>query len=138
MPGQFLPMQLIYQGATDRCLQKFVEFPDDWIVMYTANHWSNKSKGIQQLQMVLFPYVEKRKVELKLPEDEMAILIFDVLKGQIINKVTKFIEANNCVIVHVPNNMTDQFQPLNLNVNGHAKEFLKGKFECSYVQEITN
>jgi len=26
------------------------------------------------------------------------------------------------VIVHVPNNMTDQFQPLDLNINGHAKE----------------
>ena len=88
--------------------------------------------------MVLFPYVEKRKVELKLPEDQKAMLIFDVSKGQITDKVTKFIEENNCVIVHVPNNMTDHFQPLDLNVNGHAKEFLKGKFECWYAQQITN
>ena len=88
--------------------------------------------------MVLFPYVEKRKVELKLPEVQKAMLIFDVFKGQITGKVTKFIEENNCVIVHVPNNMTDQFQPLDLNVNGHAKEFLKGKFECWYAQQITN
>ena len=34
--------------------------------------------------------------------------------------------------------MTDQFQPLDLNVNGHTKEFLKGKFECWYAQQITN
>ena len=57
------------------------------------------------------------------------MLIFDVFRGQITDKVTKFIKENNCVIVHVPNNMPDQFQPLDLNVNGHAKEFLKGKFE---------
>ena len=88
MSGQFLPMQLIYQGTTDRCLPKGVEFTDDWNATYTANHWSNESKAIQNLQMVLFPYVEKRKVELKLPEDQKAMLIFDVFKGQITDKVT--------------------------------------------------
>ena len=88
--------------------------------------------------MVLFPYVEKRKVELKLPEDRKAIPIFDVFKDQIIHKVTKFIEENNCLIVQVPNNMTDQFQPLDLNINGNVKKFLKGKLKCWYAQEITN
>ena len=34
--------------------------------------------------------------------------------------------------------MTDQFQPSDLNVNGDAKEFLKGKFECWYALQITN
>ena len=90
MPGQLLPMQLIFQETTDRCLPKGVEFPDDWNVTYTANHWSNESKAIQHLQMVLFPYSEKRKVELKLPEDQKARLIFDVFKGQITDRVTKF------------------------------------------------
>ena len=33
------------------------------------------------------------------------------------------------LIVHVLNNMTDQFQPLDLNVNGHAKKLLKVEFE---------
>ena len=131
-------MQLIYQGTTDCCLPKGVEFPDDWNVTYTANHWSNESKATQHLQMVLFPYVEKRKVEFKLPEDQKAMLIFDVFKGQITDKVTKFIKENNCLIAHVPNNMTDQFQPLDLNVNRHAKEILKRKFEFWYAQQITN
>ena len=34
--------------------------------------------------------------------------------------------------------MTDQFQPLDLNINGHAKEFLKKKFECWYAKQVTN
>ena len=137
MSEQFLPMQLIYQGTTDRCLPKGVEFPDDWNVTYTTNHWSNESKATQLLQMVLFLYVEKRKFELKLSEDRKNMLIFDVFKDQITDKVAKFIEENNGVIVHVPNNLTDPFQPLDLNVNDHAKEFLKGKFEW-YAQQITN
>ena len=88
--------------------------------------------------MVVFPYVKKRKVELKLPEHQKAMLIFDVFKGQVTNKVTKFIKENDCVIVYVPNNMTDQFQPLNLNVNGHAKEFLKKRLECWYAKQVTD
>ena len=79
----------------------------------------------QHLQMVVFPYVKKRKVELKLPEHQKAMLIFDVFKCQVTDKVTKFTEEKDCVIVYVPNTMTDQFQPLDLNVDGHAKEFLK-------------
>ena len=136
--GQFLPLQLIYQRTTDRCLPTGVEFPDDWDVTYTANHWSNESKAIQHLQMVVFPYVKKRKVELKLPEHQKAMLIFDIFKRQVTDKVTKFIEENDCVILYVSNNMTDQFQPLDLNVNGHAEEFLKKKFECWYAKQVTD
>ena len=121
MTGQFLPLQLIYQGTTDWCLPKGVEFPDDWDVTCTANHWTNKLKAIQHLQMVVFPYVKERKVELKLPEHQKAMLMFDVFKAQVTDKVTKFFEENDCVIIYVPNNMTDQFQPLDLSVNGHAK-----------------
>ena len=88
--------------------------------------------------MAVFLYVKKRKVELKLPEHQKAMLIFDVFKGQVTDKVTKLIEENDCVIVYVPNNMTDQFQPLDLNVNGHAKLFLKRKFECWYAKQVTD
>ena len=88
--------------------------------------------------MVVFPYVKKRKVELKLPEHQKAMLIFDVFKCQVTDKVTKFTEEKDCVIVYVPNTMTDQFQPLDLNVDGHAKEFLKKKFECWYAKQVTD
>ena len=42
------------------------------------------------------------------------------------------------MFVHVPNNVTDQFQPLDLNVNDHTKAFLKGMFECWFAQQITD
>ena len=87
--------------------------------------------------MVLFPYTEKRKVGLKLTEDQKAMLIFDVFKGQITDKVTN-LSKRIIVIVRVLNNMTDEFQPLDLNINGHAKEFLKVQFEFWYAQQITN
>jgi len=83
MTGQFLPMQLIYQGTTNRCLPKGVEFPDDWNVTYTKNHWSNEEKAIEHLEKVVFPYLKKQKAELKLTEEQKGMLIFDVFKGQV-------------------------------------------------------
>ena len=66
------------------------------------------------------------------------MLIVDVFRGQVTNKSTIFIEENDCVILHVPNNKTDHYQPCGLNVNGHAKEFLKTKFECWCAKQVSD
>lgn len=44
-------------------------------------------------------------------------------------------EENDCVVLYVPRNMTDYFQMLDLNVNGHPEEFLKQKSEEWYTGE---
>ena len=64
--------------------------------------------------------MEKRK-ELSLPDEQKAILVFDVFKGQKTERVQSLIADNNCISVFVPANMTNYFQPLDLTVNGHAK-----------------
>ena len=66
------------------------------------------------------------------------MLIFDVFKGHITEKVTSIIEENNCVVIYVPNNLTEQFQPRDFNVNGQAKQFSEKKFECWYAQQISH
>jgi len=35
--GEFLPVQLIYQGKTSACLPRY-GFTDDWNITYTPNH----------------------------------------------------------------------------------------------------
>ena len=42
-----------------------------------------------------------------------------------------------CAFVFVPKSLTAHFQPLDLNVNGHAKQFLKRKFENWYAEQVT-
>ena len=37
MAGDFLPIQLIYQGKTKRCIPK-AKFPADWDVTFSENH----------------------------------------------------------------------------------------------------
>ena len=57
-----------------------------------------------------------------------ALLILDVVRGQMTSEVTNFLLKNNIFIVTVPNNMTHLFQPLDLTVNGNCNAFLKRKF----------
>ena len=80
MTGDFLPMQLIYEGKTPRCLPKDVEFPKEFDVTFTPNHWSNKEKS-KQLLDVIFPYLKKKKHDLGLTGDQKSLLIYDVFTG---------------------------------------------------------
>ena len=57
MSGIFLPIQLIYQGKTHKCLPS-IEFPANWHVTFTKNHWSNENTKVDYLEKVLFPYIE--------------------------------------------------------------------------------
>ena len=82
----------------------------------------------------MFPHDKKKQKELNLPLDQKAMLIFDVFTGHVTEKVTSTIEENNCVITYLPNNFSNQFQLLDLNVNGQEKQFLKKKFEYWYAQ----
>ena len=135
MTGDFLPMQLIYKGKTPRCLPKDVEFPKEFDVAFTANHWRNEEKSKQLLDNVIFPYLKKNH-DLGLTGDQKSLLIYDVFTGQTTENIKEYIEENDCVIVHVPNNMTHYFQPLDLTVSAVAKHFLKDKFELWYANEV--
>ena len=130
-------MQLTYEGKTPRCLPKDVEFPKEFDVTFTPNHWSNEEKSKQLLDNVIFPYLKKKKKhDLGLPGDQKSLLIGDVITGQTTENIKENIEENDCVIVYVTNNMTHYFQHLDLAVNAVAKHFLKDKFELWYAIEV--
>ena len=75
-------MQLIYQGKSDRCHPREIEFPDGFNITHTPNHWSNENKVIDHFESIIFPFVKKKKEELVLPSDQKALLIFDVSKNK--------------------------------------------------------
>ena len=41
LSGDFLPVQLVYQGKLTKCLP-FFEFPPEWDINFSENHWSNE------------------------------------------------------------------------------------------------
>ena len=133
MSGLFLPMQLIYKGKSPRCLPQGITFPENFNLTFTPNHWGNEDKVIEHLEKIVFPFVVEKRKELSLPDEQNAILVFDVFKGQKTERVQSLIADNNCISVFVPANMTNYFQPLDLTVNGPAKQFLKGKFQEWYA-----
>ena len=79
--SEFLPVQLVYQAKTERCLPSF-KFPRDWDIRYTANHWCNESTMECYLEKVIFPYVDQKRNDLWLHHAHPALLIFDNFNGQ--------------------------------------------------------
>ena len=78
--GDFLPVQLIYRGITDKCHPK-VKFPESFHITHSQNHWSNEDIVIEYLKKIIFPYIRSTGQALKLPENQKALLIFSVFKG---------------------------------------------------------
>lgn len=136
MTGEFLGPQLIYGGKTNKC-HPSIDFPPEFNVTHSPNHWSNEDRVIEHLEQIVFPYLLSKKVELGLGEHQKSLLIFDVFKAQITDRVEELLDANNCVYVLVPANMTHHFQPLDITINGMAKKFLNAKFSDWYSGQIT-
>lgn len=42
-----LPPQLLYSGKTARCHPTEAQFPSDWYVTHTTNHWSNETSMLE-------------------------------------------------------------------------------------------
>ena len=124
-----LPIQLIYQGTTTKCLPKNVSFPADWHNTCTANHWSNSNTMVDYVNLIIIPYIVETRKALKLSEDHPALVLFDVFKGQCTEEVLQLLLDNNILYIFIPANSTDKLQPLDLSVNKPAKDFMKLKFQ---------
>ena len=64
--GDFLPVQLIYGGVTDKCHPK-VKFPESFHIIHSQNHWPTKDIVIEYLKKIIFPYIKSKRQTLKLP-----------------------------------------------------------------------
>ena len=125
MTGDFLPLQLVYQGKTTRCLPQ-VNFPDDWHITYSENHWCNEKTMKDYVHKVILPYIVKKRKELKLSLNHPALLIFDNFKAQCTSDILRSLDENNINVVLVPPNC----------VNKAAKEYLRRQFQSWYAQEV--
>ena len=135
MSGDFLPPQLVYQGKTIKCLPSF-QFPSDWSITHTANHWSNEETMELYITKIILPYLADAKRKLKLPPSHPSLLLFDNFKGQYTEKLLKLLDTNMVNIVLIPSNCTDRLQPLDLSVNKAAIEFLSKCFQKWYALQV--
>ena len=62
----FLPMQIIYQGQTDRCHPKF-KLPEEFNITYSVNYWSNEDKLVE-IRFYLMSEMKKKSLILVQPK----------------------------------------------------------------------
>ena len=132
LSGIFLPVQLLYQGTTDKCLPK-ITFPSDWHITYSANHWSNQDTMVDYVRKIIIPYVRMMRQQHKLNDEHPALVLFDTFRGQCLQSVLDLLQENNIYYILIPPNTTDKLQPLDLSVN---KYFMKSKFQEWYSSII--
>ena len=129
----FLPIQLIYQGTTTRCLPKY-KFPKEFNVTYTKNHWLNFEKCVDLFEKVIFPYFRAKKIELGYPQKQLSLIIMDTFKGQNNEGIKYLCLQNNYQLVIVPHNLTSKFQQLDLTINQKAKKLISNQFNKWYAE----
>ena len=106
MTGEFLPPRLIYQGKTPRCLPQH-QFPPDWHITYSINHWSNEDTMKEYIDHIILPFVNDKRKALKLSSEYPALLTFDNFKAQITPAILTLLDQNNINVVLIPPNCTD-------------------------------
>ena len=72
LSGKILPLQILYQGKTERC-HPSQTFPDGFDIWHTPNHWANEETTLRFIENVILPYDQA--------PDQAALAIFDVFKG---------------------------------------------------------
>ena len=135
--GDFLPIQLIYEGKTKRCLPK-IDFPEMFNVTFSENHWSNTEKSIEYFEETIFPYLSKIKREKGYPEEQMSLAIMDSFKGQDNDILKELCEENYCKTKIVPHNLTNKFQPLDVSVNKPSKAFITNKYNDWFSKQVAD
>ena len=77
--GATLPPQLLYGGKIERC-HPVVNFPSDWDIWHTENHWSNESTILSYIDKVINPYLESKRQELEMASTQRALKLWMFLE----------------------------------------------------------
>ena len=126
LSGNMLPSLVICTGKTSRSLPT-AEFPEGFLLGFNKSHWTNEEEILRFLKEVISPYITKVKKKLKLPQNQVACLIWDAFKAQSTGKVKLELEHFNIKNVEVPKNLTHFLQPLDLT-NGVVKKLEQREF----------
>ena len=71
------------------------------------------------------------------PNEQMSLVIVETFKRQDNEEVAKLSSENNWVLIIVPHNLTNNFQPLDITFNKPAKSFIEAKYNIWYTEQDT-
>lgn len=99
-----LPIQLIYEGKTDRCHPNF-KFPKGWILSHSESHWANTQTFNDFLVKILLPEVSIIR-EGNGKSDQKALLLIDVFRAHQDSESLQMLKDNQILVLFVPPNLT--------------------------------
>ena len=105
LEGNFVYMQLIYGGKTDRSLRK-VDFLKGLSLSINPKHYNNEKETQNITNEITLPRVKSVRGELKLSSNFPAVLVMDVFRGHMTSAVHNLLKDHNNLTLLVPNNMT--------------------------------
>lgn len=132
--GDFLPVQVIYKGKTPRCHPSY-SFPSGWNITHSPKHWSTEQTMLEYIDCIIVPYVEAIRNDLD-DKQAAALVIIDNFRGQVTDAVKGLLESHGIHMCLLPANTTDRLQPMDVAVNKPAKDFIKGRFEEWYTEQV--
>ena len=126
LDGNFLPMQILYQGKTDRSHPKY-KFPDGFDIFHTPNHWANEEICLRLFEKIIFPYIKKVREEIR-ASSQKAVVLMNNFSSQTTTSLLKAVQKEGIIVITIPPGTTDRLQPLDISTNKATKDFLREKF----------
>ena len=93
LAGEFLPIQLLYQGKTERLHPQY-KFPEGFDVWHIHNHWASQQTSFRYLDKVIIPYIQRTRESKQLAK-KPALAIFDAFTGHSGQEIDELLEKKN-------------------------------------------
>jgi len=134
LDGELLPLQLIFQGKTDRSLPPATPYSlsSRADVTCSENHWSNQHTMQRYIEKVLLPYAERAIERHSLHSDAKIILVLDVCTW-FVHKSEEFrlylrTRHPRIQLVFVPANCTSKLQVADVVLQRPFKHGISRRF----------
>jgi DDE superfamily endonuclease len=140
LDGSMPPLQLIFQGKTDRCLSPATPLSVSSLahLTYTENHWSNQVTMQQYITEIIMPYANRCVKEHRLPADARIILLLDVWSVHRSEAFRKYIRTKHPRIhlVFVPANCTSKLQVADVALQRPFKHGVSSRFNQWAAEQV--
>ena len=97
-------------------------------------HYSNTQEVLKHFKKKLSFHTSKLKIKKNGNPDQFALLTWELFRDQKTGEVISLLRENKIVYKYVPNNMTADFQVLDLTVNKWLKGIMMDKFNKLFAE----
>jgi len=131
LDGDLLPLQLIFQGKTERSLPlRTLELAASHAhVTFSENHWSNQTTMKEYVEKVILPYAETCIERYHLDADANIILVLDVWAVHKSEEFRLYMRKHPRIhLVYIPPNCTSKLQVADVVLQRPFKHIITQRF----------